>query len=160
MNQGCWDKEMNKKYFLTTVAFLSIFTLSVLVKAGTMSSNYECQAVANDNLDFPNPVHVWVTPAGVSGRMIGNDGQGNVSFGIVMEVEDLKRGDAKFEINLNLYHAMDLSGLSNPSRVTRILVYTNHAIYDEQSSVYRYFEGSQQVGGTLVLRGSPIACLP
>ena len=122
--------------------------------------NYECQTKANSHLDFPRPIHVWVAPPQVSGRIVANAGQANVTLGIVMEVEDLKPGDTKFRIILNLFRDYELSGITDPSKVSTILVYTNHAIYNEESSVYRYFSGEKQVGGTLVVRGSPIACLP
>jgi hypothetical protein len=151
---------MKKKYFAVQILIAIANFLPARALAVEVLASYECHTVANPRMELLHAIHVWVAPPEVSGQMIANAGQASVGFGIVMEVENIKRGDTRFEILQNIYHSFELSAVSDFSKVSRIVVYTNHAMYDDESSVLRYFEGSRQVGGTLVIRGSPTSCVP
>ena len=121
--------------------------------------NYHCTTIVNANLDFPKPIRLTVE-AFPGGRIIGNEGHGNITIGTVTKIEDLQKGTMTFQLMLNLFGDASLSGIQDPSRVTHILQYKDRPMDKESSQVLRYFAGSDQVGGTFVLRGEAIACLP
>jgi len=128
--------------------------------AQNKAPNYDCLTKANSDLGFSNPMQIWLAPPQVAGEMVGSAAGHTVAFGVIMEIENLKKGDTKFEILRNIYHSPDLSGVEDVSRIERMVVYTNHAMYDDESSVIKYYQGSHQIGGTVVIRGSAIACVP
>jgi hypothetical protein len=135
--------------------------LLALFLSTTCHADYKCLAAANENLGFTSDIFITVAPEKAGGQIIGQQRGRVVPVAIIAEVVDMR--DTKsmaFGLLLKFYGDSELSGLTNPNRVNRILRYTNRPVDRESTSVIRFFEGSRQVGGTFVLRGDAIACLP
>ena len=122
-------------------------------------NTYHCTTPVNASLGFTRPIRMTVETI-PGGKMIGNEGHGNVTVGYVSKMDDIQKGSMTFQLMLNLFGDPSLSGLEDLSQVTHIIQYKDQPVYKETSQVLRYFAGPTQVGGTFVLRGEPIACLP
>lgn len=136
--------------------YLTLFLLSAVAQA----QDYKCLAPANPELGFNYDTYVSVDPK-IGGQIIAQQDDLVLPVAIIAEVKDMRDPSSMaFKLVLKYFGESQLSGLSNPERVTRIVRYINKPWDRPETSVLRYFEGARQVGGTFLLRGDPIACLP
>ena len=124
-----------------------------------LAADYNCVTKANASLGFNDDISIRVSPGAQGGIIYGDEGEGEVAVGLVNSFSSLS-GGTQFNLILGLFGGFETSGLRFPGDVSRIIKYSSNPIDSDESSVIRFFQGAHQIGGTFVLRGEAIACLP
>ncbi|MGZ3652381.1 MAG: hypothetical protein ACXVB9_07625 [Bdellovibrionota bacterium] len=137
----------------------SLAILFAVSSASAFAQDYNCHAPANPNRGFAKAMDVTLSPDAMGGSFRANGKE----LGKISQISTLDRSKADqkeaFDFLLGYLNEQDVSGLDPAAlkRVTSIVAY--QFTPDTDTTLYRFYEGSKQTGGSFASQGLGTACL-
>jgi hypothetical protein len=142
------------------MAALTVFSLN------SWADDYSCQAKANPAVGLGFEFQVGATPADVGGALTMSAGGVVQSLGIISGVSELDSSDPNelnaFEMTVGMFSDEAVSGIKEAdlASITSITVFSIDNTQGLEVYLYKFFAGTKQIGGTIVVSMMGTACLP
>jgi|GEM_PF-3594150 len=145
---------------------LAFLLVGIFSSCFAFADGYTCFAKANAERGFNFAFEISVEPASVGGRIVLKAGNQQKVLGIVSETGTLDGSDPSqkpaFDLTLGLIGEEDVSGVSTADLdlVKTLEVFRAEIEGGDEVFVYKLFDESKQIGGTILISGRGTSCLP